>query len=140
MSGYLFLLVKSFPAGLFLPFDTASAERTEEQICEFLIRPLDAKKVPTNNGRSRRDDARETNTRGKHRQQRLTRYVSRGQSKKFLIQPLDAKKNLTNNKNNTRRRHDQRLQDQGRNPTRKSVPPRARKRSESGRVREGQNS
>ena len=31
-------------------------------------------------------------------------------------------------------------QDQGRNPTRKSFPPRARKRSESGRVREGQNS
>ena len=56
------------------------------------------------------------------------------------IQPLDAKQNLTNNKNNTRRRHDKRRQDQGRNPTRKSVPPRARKRTKSGRVREGQNS
>ena len=37
------------------------------------------------------------------------------------------------------RRHDKRRQDQGRNPTRKSVPPRTRKRSKSGRVREEQN-
>ena len=71
---------------------------------------------------------------------KMTRYVPRSQNEKVLIQPLDAKNNLTNNKNNTRRRHDKRRQDQGRNPTRKSFPPRARKRSESGRVREGQNS
>ena len=71
---------------------------------------------------------------------KVTRYVPRSQNEKVRIQLLDAKNNLTNNKNNTRRRHDKRRQDQGRNPTRKSFPPRARKRSESGRVREGQNS
>ena len=49
-------------------------------------------------------------------------------------------KNLSNNKNNTRRKHDKRRQDQGSNLTQKSVPPRARKRSKSGRVRERQNS